>query len=78
MKVQLFIYLFGHTTCGILVPQPGIELMPPAVEVWSLNSWTTREVPENAVKSDLKQLYGDGISQTIKYNANTWMIFAIS
>ena len=29
---------------GILVPRPGIELMPPAMEVWSLNHWPTREV----------------------------------
>ena len=30
--------------CGILVPQPGIELMPPALQVSSLNHWTAREV----------------------------------
>ena len=28
--------------CGILVPRPGIE---PALEIQSLNYWTTREVP---------------------------------
>ena len=32
--------------CGILVPQPGIKLMPPALEAHSLNLWTTREVPD--------------------------------
>ena len=31
--------------CGILVPQPGIEPVPPAVEARSLNHWTAREVP---------------------------------
>ena len=31
---------------GIIVPQPGIEPMPPAVEAWSLNHWTAREVPK--------------------------------
>ena len=31
--------------CGTLVPCPGIEPVPPAVEAWSLNHWTTREVP---------------------------------
>ena len=31
--------------CGILVPQPGIEPVPPAVEAQSLNHQTTREVP---------------------------------
>ena len=30
--------------CGILVPRPGIETAPPALEAWSLNHWTTREV----------------------------------
>ena len=29
---------------GILIPQPGIECMPPAVEAWSLNHRTAREV----------------------------------
>ena len=31
--------------CGILVPWPGIESMSLALEAWSLNHWTTREVP---------------------------------
>ena len=31
--------------CGILVPRPGIEPTSPAVEVWILNQWTTKEVP---------------------------------
>nr|XP_058925117.1 olfactory receptor 10V1-like [Kogia breviceps] len=30
---------------GVLFPQPRIEPAPPAVEAWSLNRWTTREVP---------------------------------
>ena len=30
--------------CGILVPRPGIEPVPPAVEAQSLNHWTAREV----------------------------------
>ena len=33
------------TACGILVPRTGIEHVPPALEAWSLNHWTTREVP---------------------------------
>ena len=32
-----------HVDCGILVPQPGIELGPSAVRGWSLSHWTTRE-----------------------------------
>ena len=30
--------------CGILVPQPEVEPVPPAVEAQSLNHWTAREV----------------------------------
>ena len=30
--------------CRILVPSPGIEPMPPAVEAWSLTYWTAKEV----------------------------------
>ena len=39
--------LSTHTlgACGILLPQPGIEPTPFAVEVQILNCWTTREVP---------------------------------
>ena len=41
-------------SCGMrdlvpLVPWPGIELGPPALEVWSLNHWTTREVPKTVL-----------------------------
>ena len=52
-----FIYLFfGYTACGILVPQPGIEAMPPALEVWSLNHWTTREVLSSVISLTLELL----------------------
>ena len=40
-----FFLLFCHKAPGILVPQPGIEPTPLAVEVWSLNHWTSGEVP---------------------------------
>ena len=36
--------------CRILVPQPGIEPTPPAVEVHSLHHWTTRDVPLSSYK----------------------------
>ena len=36
---------FFLATPGISVPQQGIELRPPAVEAWSLNHWSTREIP---------------------------------
>jgi len=41
-----FFFLFWphHAACGILVPQPGVEPAPPALEVQSLNYWIAREV----------------------------------
>ena len=46
MYSGFFFFSFGcamqHT--GILVPQPGIYLVPPQVEVWSINHQTTRAV----------------------------------
>ena len=41
----VFNFLAYHAACGILVPQPGIEPRPPAVEARSLNHWTTGEIP---------------------------------
>ena len=43
----LFIFIFWprREACEILVPQPGTEPVPPAVEEWSLNHWTAKEVP---------------------------------
>ena len=32
---------------GILVPWPGIEPRSPALGVWSLSHWTTRDVPQH-------------------------------
>ena len=47
--VVVFIYLFVYWLClvayGILVPQPRIKPVPPALEARSLNHWTAREVP---------------------------------
>ena len=47
----LFLFCFyffwpHHTACGILVPLPAVEPVPPVVEVKSLNCWTARRVPE--------------------------------
>ena len=46
-----FLFLFfGHAAqhVGILVPRPGIEPVPPEVEVRSLNQWTAREVSQES------------------------------
>lgn len=47
LSAPLFITLFFGHGCGLhdLVPQPGIKHEPPALQAWSLNHWTTREVP---------------------------------
>ena len=46
--IYIYIYFFFFSctvVCGILVPWPGIRPVPPALEAWSLNHWTAREVP---------------------------------
>ena len=43
--------------CGILVPQSRIKSVPPALGVWSLNHWTTRQVlGDPALANDLSML----------------------
>ena len=42
----VFFFFWPHlAACRILVPWPGMEPTPPAVEAWNLNHWTAREVP---------------------------------
>ena len=43
-----FFFCLRPAACRILVPQPGIKPMPPAMEAQSLNHWTTRDVPNMA------------------------------
>ena len=40
-----FSFLATPSSMGILVPQSGIQSLPPAVEARSLNHWTAREIP---------------------------------
>ena len=40
----LLIFCLHCMACGILVPQPGIEPVAPALGAQSLNHWATREV----------------------------------
>ena len=44
MSFPFLSFLPHHAACGILVPQPWIKPMPPAVEAWSPKHWTAREV----------------------------------
>ena len=41
----LFLFWPFHIACRIIVPQLETETLPPAVEAWGLNHWTTMEVP---------------------------------
>ena len=47
----MIFFFFLAALCGmrIIVPQPGVEPVPPALGVISLNHWTTREVPHLCV-----------------------------
>ena len=47
-------FLATLVACRVLVPQPGIEPGPPAVEAQSLNPWTTREVPGKVFPMNLR------------------------
>ena len=46
-NVYFFIFWPCCVACGIIVPRPEIKPHAPAVEVWSLNHWTTRRSPDN-------------------------------
>ena len=43
---HIYLFLWPHSMG--LVPQPGIKPMPPALEAWRLNHWTSGEVPCSA------------------------------
>lgn len=40
----LFKYFWPfHVAYGVLAPRPGVKPLPPTLEVWSLNRWTTSD-----------------------------------
>ena len=43
--------------CGLLVPQPGIETVLPAVEAQSLNHWVTREAQKGILEWSWKEVW---------------------
>ena len=53
-----FFFWPRQAACGILVPQPGIEHAPLAVEAWSPNRWTAREVLLNPFLTKIPELHG--------------------
>ena len=44
-KKQIFFWVHCMA-CRILVPWSGTKSMPPAMETWNPNRWTTREFPQ--------------------------------
>ena len=67
----LFFFILTHPVAlRILALQPGIEPMPPAVEVQSLNHWTTREVLRcfllkiSFIKHRWETIYYNGFQQS--------------
>ena len=57
INIYIYIYIFFfwlyYTSCGILVPQSGIKPTCPALETWSLNHWSAREVPIIFIFNDI-------------------------
>ena len=54
----ILFYFWPHcAACGILVSRPGIKPASPEVEVWSLNHWTAREVPNPLYYFSLKFIF---------------------
>ena len=58
-----------HMACRILVPWPGFEPMPPAVEVQSLNHWTPQGSPQTSLFDSLLCMLPSLRSVTVK---STW------
>ena len=63
IKNTIFFFFFVMLECGILVPQPGIEPIAPAVGALSPSHCTTREVPK---KVNLRNLIRFKYIQTSK------------
>ena len=57
-KFLKVVFFYGLTVrhSGTSFLQPGIEPMPPAPRAWSLNHWTSREVPQGSIFFDLSPL----------------------
>ena len=51
--METFFFWSCCVACEILVLWQGIELMLPSGEMWSLNQWTTKEVPRLFLKTVL-------------------------
>ena len=50
LTVLLFFFFFLAVPCSMQNSQPGSKPTSPAVEVWSFNHWTTRELTSHCTK----------------------------
>ena len=58
----------NHAACRTLVPQAGIKTLSPALESWSLNHWTTTEVPRHFIfKPQIVLRFCGGKKKPIKH-----------
>ena len=66
----MFVCFWPHlVACGILISQPGVEPMPPAVEARSLNCRTTREIPWYPLcESNWDGSFGNDYAQSLTSN----------
>ena len=81
--VTIFFFLLYCRACGILVPQPGIKPMPPALAAWSLNSNNRNAQIFTIVfpcisKTDTKHLLQRGFAEWMIKSPITIMRFNIS
>ena len=73
---SLFLFFCSQqATCGVLVPQPGIEPVPPEVEVWNPNHWTIRKVPKSVDSGRREYVHnvviqGNHVTWTFKAHAS--------
>ena len=52
--VVFYFFFWPHVAaCTILVSQPEMELVPPAVKPWNLNHWTASAVPTLLISKEL-------------------------
>ena len=68
--IFIFIFWLHSRACGILLPRPGIEPMPPAVEAQILNHWNTREGPGLTISYKTS---GFQVFLAIRVCSGTWL-----
>ena len=70
-----FTYLFWsyHEACGILVPWPGVEPAPPALEVQSLKHWTAKKSLVIICLLQWSVIFG--VTTTTPWRLRWWLTF---